>query len=84
MLAGLLRQRLQPYATGNKEAFSKAVRTEADELARLPFGIAMLHCIGCGLACCDLLEGSQLLVHTKLSGVVCTICCPRSASSPYS
>lgn len=46
MLAGLLRQRLQPFVAGNTEAFKKAVQTEAEELARLPFGIAMLHTIG--------------------------------------
>ena len=45
-LAALLRQRLVPHVTGDAAAFKDAVDKETHELAALPFGIAMLHCIG--------------------------------------
>ena len=45
-LAALLRQRLVPHETGDAAAFKQAVDREVHELAALPFGIAMLHCIG--------------------------------------
>lgn len=46
-LAGFLRARLQPYVDGHKTEFRDKVRSEAHELALLPFGTAMLHAIGC-------------------------------------
>ena len=67
VLAGLLRQRLQPFLAGQGDGFSAAVRKEADELAALPFGIAMLHCIGCGPPLCTCqLQAPRLLGCAQL------------------
>ena len=35
-----------PHVTGDAAAFKDAVDREVHDLAALPFGIAMLHCIG--------------------------------------
>ena len=46
LLAKLLKQRLLKYTEGDEAGFRSHVQREVRELAKLPFGIAMLHCIG--------------------------------------
>ena len=46
LLAKLLKQRLLKYTEGDEAGFRSHVQREVHELAKLPFGIAMLHCIG--------------------------------------
>lgn len=45
-MAEVLKLKIQPYVTGDKEGFRKAVRDEADVLKRTPFGVPMMHLIG--------------------------------------
>ena len=43
----ILSSRVQPYLDGNVEAFEKEIHKEADRLAAVPFGVPLLHIIGC-------------------------------------
>lgn len=50
LLFKILKNRIQPYVDGNTEAFEKEIHREADKLAAVPFGVPLLHIIGCGAA----------------------------------
>lgn len=49
MLARVLKHKLQPYVTGEVDlvGFRAKFTAEAAELGALPFGVPMLHLIGC-------------------------------------
>jgi hypothetical protein len=46
-LAKQLAGRLHQFVAGDEEGFLQATRDEAARLARLPFGVPILHRIGC-------------------------------------
>ena len=46
----ILSSRVQPYLDGNVESFEKEIHKEADRLAAIPFGVPLLHIIGCAAA----------------------------------
>lgn len=48
-LVKILANRVQPFLDGNTESFEKEIHKEADRLAAIPFGVPLLHIIGCGL-----------------------------------
>lgn len=45
-LAEILKLKIQPFVTGDKEGFRQAVREEAEVLRQTPFGVPMMHLIG--------------------------------------
>ena len=52
ILARLLKGKLQPFISGEVDmtGFQAKFTQEAEELASLPFGVPMLHLIGCAPA----------------------------------
>lgn len=53
VLSQKLRERLEQFVSGDKDAFLQHFKQEAEELSHATFGYEMLHVIGCGCGLCQ-------------------------------